>query len=202
MKPRTFHPRLPLRPLALSIACMGLAPALAQSILPSFTPGGYIASTGVSVAGTTGALPIGGRSLAISQTALRAIIDWNTFSIGKNDAVNISQSLGVSSILLNRVTGNELSTIAGQLTAPGRVFLVNPNGVMFSQGATVNVGGLVASTLGLKATDADFLGGATQLTFERPDGNAKVVSNAGVLTATSGPVVLMGAEVSNTGSIT
>ncbi|PIF76377.1 filamentous hemagglutinin family protein [Variovorax sp. 54] len=201
MKPRTFQPRHPLRPLALSIACMGLAPALAQTILPSFGLNGYTTQGGVTVGNSTSASGAGGQALGISQSSLRAIINWNTFSIGAKDAVNINQVMGASSILLNRVTGNELSTIAGQLTANGRVFLVNPNGVVFSQGATVNVGGLVASTLGLKATDSEFLGGATQLTFDRPDGNTAVVSNAGVLTATSGPVVLMGAEVTNTGRI-
>ncbi|RIX73419.1 filamentous hemagglutinin N-terminal domain-containing protein [Acidovorax cavernicola] len=204
MKPRNLSPRHPLRPLALSIACMGLAPALAQSILPSYLPGQYITQGGVSVANKLGVSPMGGQSLAISQSSLRAIIDWQSFSIGKNDAVNISHTnplQGAASILLNRVTGNDLSTIAGQLTSPGRVFLVNPNGVVFGQNAQVNVGGLVASTLALSTSDNDFLGGATQLAFARDDANAKVVSNAGVLTATGGPVVLMGAEVTNTGRI-
>lgn len=204
MKPRTtFQPRHPLRPLALSIACMGLAPALAQTILPSFGPNGYTTQGGVTVGTTTSATSVGGQALGISQSSLRAIINWNSFSIGAKDAVNISQSMGASSILLNRVTGGELSTIAGQLTANGRVFLINPSGVVFSQGATVNVGGLVASTLALNTPDVDFLAGtSTKLDFLRDDANAKVVSNAGVLTATGGPVVLMGAEVTNTGSIT
>ena len=201
MKPRNFQPRLTLRPLALAIACMGLAPALAQTILPSFGPGGYTTQGSVGVAGSTTVSPLGGQALAISQASLRAIINWNAFSIGAKDAVNINQSMGASSILLNRVMGNELSTIAGQLTANGRVFLVNPNGVVFSQGAQVNVGGLVASTLALSTLDNAFLEGSTQLTFERPDGNTKAVSNAGVLTAVGGPVVLMGAEVTNTGRI-
>ncbi len=204
MKPRNLQPRLTLRPLALSIACMGLAPALAQTILPSFGPGGYTTLGGVTVGTTTSATSAGGQALGISQSSLRAIINWNAFSIGAKDAVNITHtnpSQAAASILLNRVTGNQLSTIAGQLTSPGRVFLVNPNGVVFSQGAQVNVGGLVASTLALSTTDNAFLEGSTQLTFERPDGNTNVVSNAGVLTATGGPVVLMGAEVTNSGRI-
>ena len=62
-----------------------------------------------------------------------------------------------SSVALNRVLGADPSAILGNLTANGQVFLVNPNGVLFGQDAQVNVGGLVASTLGL--SDADFMAG-------------------------------------------
>lgn len=199
------HPlQLPLRPLALSLACMGMAPALAQVILPSFQPGMFATQGMVAVNPVTTLAPRGGQALGITQGSLRAIIDWNSFSIGAKDAVNIQQSLGASSILLNRVTGNELSTIAGQLTANGRVFLINPNGVLFSQGASVNVGGLLASTLGMATSDANFLDGKTSLTFERANTDTTTVRNLGDITATGGPVVLMGAGVSNeaTGTIT
>ncbi len=196
--------RLPLRPLALSLICMGMgmAPALAQTVLPSFQPGRFVTQGGVAVGTTTTATAAGGQALGISQSTLRAIIDWNSFSIGAKDAVNIQQSMGAASILLNRVTGSELSTIAGQINANGRVFLINPNGVLFGAGASVNVGGLLASTLAMSTSDASFLEGTKSFTFERLDANAKTVSNLGDIRATGGPVVLMGAGVSNAGSIT
>ncbi|MFM9926192.1 filamentous hemagglutinin N-terminal domain-containing protein [Variovorax sp. H27-G14] len=220
MKPRTLqirHPmrhsmpqpvqhatRLPLRPLALSLICMGMgmAPALAQTVLPSFQPGRFVTQGGVTVGTTTTATAAGGQALGISQSTLRAIIDWNSFSIGAKDAVNIQQTMGVASILLNRVTGSELSTIAGQINANGRVFLINPNGVLFGAGASVNVGGLLASTLAMSTSDPSFLEGTKSFTFERLDANAKTVSNLGAISASGGPVVLMGAGVSNAGSIT
>ena len=150
MKPRTSRSRrplhLPLRPLAFSIACIGIAPALAQTILPSYGVGGYTTVGGVAVGSSTTPTALGGQALGISQSSLRAIINWNAFSIGKNDAVHINQQMGSASILLNRVTGNDPSTIAGQLSANGRVFLINPNGVLFGAGASGNVGGHVAST--------------------------------------------------------
>ena len=207
MKPRKLKPlapRLALRPLALSLACMGMAPALAQVILPSYQPGMFTTQGMVTVNPVLTATPRGGQALGITQGSLRAIIDWNSFSIGAKDAVNIQQAMGSSSILLNRVNGNELSTIAGQLTANGRVFLINPNGVLFSQGASVNVGGLLASTLAMTTSDANFLDGQTRLAFERADISTATVRNLGDITATGGPVVLMGAGVGNeaTGTIT
>ena len=53
--------------------------------------------------------------------------------------------------------GSDPSVILGSLSANGKVFLINPNGVLFGRGAQVNVGGLVASTLGI--SDADFMAG-------------------------------------------
>lgn len=185
--------RLRLRPVALSLICAGAVPAMAQVLptgfLPSALPGNMVSMTQA------------GNIMSIVQSSQRGIVNWTTFSIGAKNIVNIQQP-NASAILLNRVTGNELSTIAGQLNANGRVFLINPNGVMFGSGASVNVGGLVASTLGLTTSDANFLGGTTNFSFERLNANAKTVVNEGGITATGGPVVLMGAGVSNTGTIT
>lgn len=129
MKRRTSSCRLPyrlqLRPVALSLVCMGMAPALAQ-VLPTFLPGMFSTQGGVTVSGVPTVTPLGGLALAIAQSSPRAIINWNGFSIGAKDAVNIWQNMGASSILLNRVTGNDPSVIAGQLNANGRVFLVTP----------------------------------------------------------------------------
>lgn len=180
-RPR-HHRGLQLRPLAISLLCAGLSPAIAQ-VLPT----GFLPIAGGVTMSQTGAV------MSINQPLARGIASWQTFSIGAGGTVNIVQQ-SASSVLLNRVTGNELSTIAGTLNANGRVILVNPNGVMFSQGATVNVGGLIASTLALTTSDKSFMDGATKLTFERADLNSAEVRNLGSITATGGgPVVLMGA---------
>ncbi|MGJ7504653.1 filamentous hemagglutinin N-terminal domain-containing protein [Variovorax sp. ZT5P49] len=203
--PSFISHRLPrLRPLALSLACIGFGPALAVTLPTGFVPvagGVCLALGGVCAPGMTQA-PNGATTLNVLQNTNRAIAQWNSFSVPLGSAVIVQQP-GSSSVLLNRVTGGELSTIAGQLTANGRLILINPSGVMFSQGATVNVGGLIASTLALSTPDQSFMDGATKLTFERPDASTASVSNAVNITATGGgPVVLMGAKVSNTGTIT
>ena len=81
----------------------------------------------------------------VQQSTQRAAINWTNFSIGSNATVNFQQP-NASAVVLNRVVGNEQSVINGALNANGQVFVLNSNGVLFGQGAQVNVGGLVAST--------------------------------------------------------
>lgn len=69
----------------------------------------------------------------------RAFISWDTFNIGKDATVNIKQYSGAD-LLVNAVRGNKMSEIAGKLNATGNVALINPNGVIFMDGAQVNVG--------------------------------------------------------------
>ncbi|WP_213302384.1 filamentous hemagglutinin N-terminal domain-containing protein [Paraburkholderia sacchari] len=131
----------------------------------------------------------------ITQSTPNAIVNWNTFSIGAGEAVNIAQP-SVSAALLNRVVGNNPSDIAGRLSANGRVFLVNPAGVIFAPGSSVNVGSLVASTLNI--SDADFLAGR----YRFIGSSLAAVRNAGTLSAQDGgTIALLGGTVSNTGIV-
>src|SRR4030095_2651250 len=135
----------------------------------------------------------------IAQTGQRGIIDWQSFSIGQGFAVNVTQP-NANAILLNRVTGNDLSNIAGTMTATGRVFLVNPNGVLFTNTAVVNVGGLLASTLGMTTSDAQFLAGTEHFEFSQVGTALGQVDNQGgrITAAPGGTIALLGAIVSNT----
>jgi filamentous hemagglutinin family protein len=132
-------------------------------------------------------------TMLIGQESNHAIINWNSFGIGKGEAVNITQP-AIASTLLNRVLGNDPSGIFGTLTANGRVFLVNPNGMLFAPGASVNVGGLVASTLAIN--DNDFLAG--KYTFFKNGRTASVI-NQGYLSGAF--IALLGNNITNTGSI-
>lgn len=135
-------------------------------------------------------------NMHIDQRTGRAIVNWQSFSIAGNEAVAIRQP-GADSVLLNRVQGNNASTIAGQLSANGKVFLVNPAGVLFAPGASVSVGSLVASTLEIR--DADFLAG----TYRFAGTSLASVHNGGTITAAQGgTVALLGGQVSNDGTIT
>ncbi len=169
--------------LLLSVSSLGV---MAQS-LPT---GGNI----VSGSGQIGAPS--GNQLIINQASDTLAINWQRFTIGAGQNVTFNQP-GANSIALNRVLGVDGSHIMGQLNANGRVFLVNPNGVLFGASAQVNVGGLVASSLGI--SDADFAAGNYRF---KGNGNNAAVINHGALNATAGgAIALLGGSVSNQGVI-
>lgn len=84
------------------------------------------------------------------------IIDWNSFSIEAGKTVRFDQTFANSAIL-NRVTGQSASDILGTLQSNGRVFLINPNGIIFGAGSKVDTAGFIASTLNI--SNEDFLAG-------------------------------------------
>ncbi|MCA8066519.1 GLUG motif-containing protein [Burkholderia sp. AU38729] len=136
-----------------------------------------------------------GRTMNINQQTDKLVTNWQDFSVGGGERVNFHQPTA-QSIALNRVIGGNGSQIDGQISANGRVFLVNPNGVLFGSGAQVNVGGLVASTQNL--SDADFLAG----NYRFSGSSTQAVTNDGTITAADGgSVALLGARVANNGTI-
>jgi len=148
---------------------------------------------GVVTAGQAQITP-GAGSMLVQQTSQNAAINWQSFNIAAGEAVRFVQP-NAQSVALNRVLSSDPSRILGQLSANGQVFLINPNGVLFGQGAVVNVGGLVASTLGL--SDADFMAGRYRFAG---DSRAEV-RNQGRIQADGGHVTLLGARVANEGVI-
>jgi len=132
-----------------------------------------------------------GTQLIINQASGGAIVNYNSFSIGQQEGVIFNQP-GASASILNRVTGNEQSLIAGMLSANGRVYLINQSGVIFTPSARISVGELVASGLNMK--DEDFLAGRNL--FSGGNGSVK---NEGKIEA--GMVSLIGKDVLNKGDI-
>lgn len=174
-----------------------------KSAFAAWAAGLYIIGTGATayalpeggqVAAGQAAITTAGSTMTIAQQTAQAIINWQNFGIGSGEAVHINQP-NSQAILLNRVIGSNPSEIFGQLTANGQVILVNPNGVFFRPGSSVDVGGLTASTLNI-AND-DFLKG--QLRFAGDSQNP--VINAGSINAQNGYVNLLAKEVVNEGII-
>ena len=169
-------------------AISGLAGSLALA-----SPAYALPSAGVVSAGSA-AIASTASTLTVKQTTQNAAINWQGFSIGQGETVQFVQP-STSSVALNRVLGPDPSTILGSLSANGKVFLVNPNGILFGTEAQVNVAGLVASTLNI--TDANFMSG--QYKFSGAGGGA--VLNRGSINSDGGFVALLGANVSNDGVI-
>lgn len=195
----TFHrarraaPRLPaLSPIAHAAlcACFGLAPLSAQALDAGALPG-----NGQIVAGS-GAIATAGNTMTVTQNSDRMVTNWNTFNIGSAATVNFKQPAS-SSVALNRVLSSDASQIMGALNANGQVYLVNPSGVLFGAGASVNVGGLVASALNI--SDANFMAGKN--VFELDGGSGAVVNLGSITAADGGYVALLGAQVRNEGAI-
>ncbi|MDB5696708.1 MAG: filamentous hemagglutinin [Sphingomonas bacterium] len=151
--------------------------------------------TGGTVTAGAATVMTGTASVTVTQTSSAAAIDWASFNIGAGKTVRFDQP-NANAVALNRVTGPDPSAIFGNLSANGKVFLVNPNGVLFGKGAQVTVGGLVASTLDI--SNADFMAGRYQFSGS---GNAAVSNRGSITAADGGYVALLGANVSNEGVI-
>jgi filamentous hemagglutinin family protein len=186
--------------ITLIAACALLAVASSQlgaQTLPATLP------TGGSVVAGSASIATSGTTMTVTQTTARMAADWQSFNIGQGHTVNFVQPSSTS-VALNRVLGADVSVIQGALNANGQVFLINPNGVLFTTTAQVNVGSIVASTLNLST--ADFMAGNYQ--FEGSSANAIV--NQGRITAMGdgsaggkgGTVALIAAKITNTGMLT
>ena len=138
----------------------------------------------------------GGYTLTIDQRSDKAIINWKSFSVGKDNTVNFNQPSS-DSATLNRVTGDFTSEIAGQINANGSVFLINPNGIMITKDGVIDTGNFVVSTLDIDTND--FLNG--DYTFTKNGSNGVVANHGRISVDDGGFVALLGGAVKNEGTI-
>ena len=170
-----------------ALVSFSLSSAGANPLGPSITGGS---------ANITG---LGTNSVVITQTSPRTVIDWRSFNISTGEITRFVQP-NAGSVVLNRVTGNlGPSTIDGTLLANGRVFLINPYGILIGGGAVINTASFLATTNDIK--NADFLAGRYNFTIPgRPDAS---IVNLGTITASNmGFAALVAPGVRNAGTIT
>ncbi|WP_338847229.1 filamentous hemagglutinin N-terminal domain-containing protein [Massilia sp. W12] len=127
-----------------------------------------------------------------------AIIDWQSFSIAAGETTRFIQQ-SANSAVLNRVRGVDPSQIFGALQSNGRVFLLNPNGILFGPSAKVDVHSLVASSLPM--ANEDFLRGKWQFGDGKTHGG-KVINAGQINSGAGGQVMLIAPQVENSGIIT
>ncbi len=120
-----------------------------------------------------------------------AIINYGSFDIAAHEAVRFVQP-GAEARVLNRIQSAAPTRIDGALQANGRVYIVNPAGVIFGRGSIIDVAGLYAGAAHI--ADSDFARGVNHFTDV-----AGAVVNEGTINASA--VHLIGAHVANHGAI-
>lgn len=129
--------------IALMAGAVSIVPQVAQGM-----PQGGEAIAG----GATGiSVPSGATTMNITSNTTNNIIGWEDFSIQSGETVNFDNKN-----YLNLVRGKGSSFIDGTMTAGGgNIYLINPNGVIFGEGAKVDVGAgkFAASTQPIASVD-------------------------------------------------
>jgi len=103
--------------------------------------------------------------VTVQQTAQQALLQWDTFNIGKNTNLNFDQSAGGANVnqwvafnkikdpslnpsqILGSLTTSGPVNAQGQATAGGQVYVINQNGIIFGGSSQVNTHALVASSV-------------------------------------------------------
>ncbi|HXE16684.1 MAG TPA: filamentous hemagglutinin N-terminal domain-containing protein, partial [Stellaceae bacterium] len=173
-------------------ACVALAAAASLITTPAW-------------AGPQGGQVVGGQAIIqtlnqetlIKQSTKKSIINWNSYKVLKGESV-IYQEPNSNSISLNRVLGGQAASILGKIQSNGQVWLVDPNGVLFGKGSTVNAAGLLATTADI--ANSDFMSGKYQFGTASPNAAAGV-ANYGTINTQGGSTVLAAPNVDNEGTI-
>lgn len=215
-----FRPRPLVRAMgALLAGCLAwgvqIPPVLAAD-LPAVLrdqTGRVVRFDGANVPGQPFSNRFGGQSLRIDQFEERATLHWESFDVGENNEVIFNQPSS-SAIALNRVLGetDARSIIAGRITANGRVFLINHNGILFGPNSRVNTQSLVASSLDIEDDvfqDIGFVNAINEpqarAAFEaaglEPLGNIEIAPGAQINAGENGRIMMFAPRVTNGGDL-
>ena len=168
---------------------------LAGAVLAS--AGAGLSMAGLALAGPTGGTVVSGgatiqgqgsASVTINQSSQNAIINWATFNIFKGETTTFNQP-NSTSIALNRVIGGQgPSFLDGTLTANGRVFIINGDGILFGSNSVINTAGFLATTNDIR--NEDFMAGKYK--FNIPGNPSASIVNLGSITRLSAIELLFG----------
>lgn len=211
-------PERPASALACSLAVLAASgvlacgAALAQR-LPVPCAGGPCGTSPVPqpfVASGQATHAVNGATLTVNQASSRAILNWQSFNVAPGHGVVFDHQTGPGAATLNRIWQADPSVIRGAISAQGAVYLINQNGIVFGDGAQVNVGSLVASTLDVG--DRAFQNGLLSVrpgdaVFAQPENGGfgdklvRIDAGAEIRTPSGGRVLVFAPRVENAGSI-
>jgi filamentous hemagglutinin len=162
---------------------------------------------GGTVASGTALIQSTANAMTIEQHSQKAILNWQSFNIGRDASVTFRQP-DASSSALNRIHQGSPSEIFGRLSANGQIYLLNQNGIIFGQGAVVDTNSLVASTLDISDEVFNTIGLTNAINqgkaaFEGAGamGLIKVESGAKLKSAEGGRIMIFAPQVENAGDI-
>lgn len=135
----------------------------------------------------------------IEQHSTRAIGEAQELHIGRMGEVNIKQG-SKDALFVGRVVGDhdDPTQILGNLSADGRVMIIDRNGVFFGADSKVDAAG-VAVTTG-DVTDSQIMSGANTLTFDN-FGSGSIVNEGTISVKDAGVAAFVSPNFRNSGVI-
>lgn len=142
-----------------------------------------------------------GSTLNITPVTPSVIIHWQSFSVASAEAVNFSSAAGWA--VLNRITGDDTSMIAGRLYSPANIGLVNRAGILSNGQAEFETGDLLLSAV--QISDADFIsqaGDFERFSYQWQDGAGPVRLNDQSIVRSKNSLHMAGANISIAAGVT
>ncbi|MDC1538218.1 autotransporter-associated beta strand repeat-containing protein [Pelagibacteraceae bacterium] len=129
--------------------------------------------------------------LNVNQASNQAVVNWQSFNVGRDASVHFNQP-GSKASILNKVLSGQ-SIINGKIYSNGRLFLINPTGILTGPNSAIRAEGAVLSTLNL--SQQNYLNNNLQFNTNT---NSSLVSQ-GLIEGQY--VALMAPQVNNQGTI-
>lgn len=171
-------------------------PAQPAGLIPHATKG-WTPNVSIDVARTNAT------QMTIKQTSAKAILNWQQLNLNRGESLIFDQQGNRSWSALNRIYDANPSIIAGRIQADGHIYLINSNGIIFGDGAQINVGSLTAGSLDVtdELYNSGILSNASAPVFSGTGGFVRVEEGAAITAATGGRVMLLAPDVENSGVI-
>ena len=139
-----------MRQIALQVSIALVAGMFSIVPVAYGAPTGGQVVKGGAVIGDPVANTTGGNDISITSTTRNNVIDWQDFSVAAGEKVvfdgGTKDPAQGAHNYMNIVTGGNTSQINGAIKGGNEVYIINPNGVIFGETASVDVGSLYAST--------------------------------------------------------
>ena len=139
----------------------------------------------------------GTAQMTITQSSHKAVIEWDSFNVGSNERVDFHQPSS-SSVTANKVIGTDPSEILGQISATGKLLIINSNGVIFGADSVIDAAAFIATTH--QISSEDIMNGDDALNFS--GGTASIINNGNLAIRDGGFAALLAPHIVNNGVIT